>query len=100
MLATDSRMAGADAFSRTMPFEKRKCEKKQHAAAARWSPSAGSARPAAADEHVEPVWRRLDDDLTTAQPFDVVGFGQVRYVPLPLAAALSTALATSSGARH
>ena len=39
--------------------------------------------PTGADEHFEPVWRRLDDILTMAQPFDVVGFGQVRCLPLP-----------------
>ena len=37
MLATVFRMAGAEAFLRTMPFEKRRCEKKRDAAAARWS---------------------------------------------------------------
>ena len=47
MPAIGFRMTGAEAFWRTMPFEKRKCEKKQRAAAARWSPSTSSARSAA-----------------------------------------------------
>jgi len=50
--------------------------------------------PTGADEHFEPVWRRLDDILTMAQPFDVVGFGQVRCLPLP------TLRSDSSSAAH
>jgi hypothetical protein len=50
-------------------------------------PLSSAAAPAPADVHNgqstidddhEPDWRRLDDILTTAQPFDVAGFGQVR----------------------
>ena len=34
-------------------------------------------------EPVEPIWRRLDDLLTTAQEFDVAGFGNVRAIAIP-----------------
>ena len=33
--------------------------------------------PMADDEQSEPVWRQLDDVLTTAEPFDVGGSGKV-----------------------
>ena len=36
------------------------------------------------DEHAEPIWRQLDDFLTTAAPFDCGGFGQVRASTAPL----------------
>ena len=32
------------------------------------------------DEQHEPIWRQLDDVLTTSEPFDCGGFGQVRAI--------------------
>ena len=43
------------------------------------------------DEHDEPVWRQLDDFLTTAAPFNCGGFGQVRASTAPSACSLNAA---------
>ena len=43
--------------------------------------------PADANNEQDPVGRRIDDVLTTAQTFDVAGFGEVQPQPIAVAAA-------------
>ena len=95
MRAIGSQVRRAEAFYAAMPFEKNKNPKCQAAGAKGGRPRRGAHAAAAADAEQppalesndevdlddstdDPVGRRIDDVLTTAQTFDVAGFGKVR----------------------